>query len=86
MLEITDIKMERHQSDRDSNMNQTSQTKKPPKPKLVVDKSIGDNKERDKTMKQGVFDTIKEAIERCAEPSIIRITSFNYDEQLHISK
>ena len=79
--------MDSRQSERDSNMNQTSQTRQSrPKTKLVVDKSIGDNKERGGAAKQGIFDTIKEAIESCEGPSIIRVTSFNYDEQLLIGK
>ena len=57
------------------------------KSEKVVDKFIGENyhKQRDKTRAAGIFDTIKEAVESCREPSIIKITSYNYEEQLHIT-
>ena len=46
---------------------------------IVVDKSIGGTKDREKTKDAGIFDTIKEAVDSCRGPSIIKITSYNYD-------
>ena len=34
----------------------------------------------------GIFDTISEAVESCIEPSIVKITSYNYEEQLQINE
>lgn len=70
---------------RDSITSKNAAAKRAQKPKKVVDKSIGENKDRDKTRAAGIFDTIKEAVESCREPSIIKITSYNYEEQLHIT-
>ena len=55
------------------------------KPTKVVDKSIGESKARDKTREAGIFDTVREAVDSCNEPSIIKITSYNYVEQLLIT-
>ena len=80
--------MDSRQSERDSAMNQTSQTRKPPKPKLIVDSKLsGGAKDREKSMKQGIFETIRDALERVQnEPTIIRVTSQQYKEQLQILK
>ena len=70
------------QSERDG-VTQTSQTRKQLKQKLFVDASNrngADNKERDKSKKQLIFDNITEALDAVKEPSVIKITSFNYKE------
>ena len=73
------------QSERDS-MMQTSQTRKILKQKLFVDTSIGKEKgEKDKS-KHLIFYEIEEALKFAKEPSVIKISSDNYKEQLVIGK